>query len=218
MRPSRAHHGRRLRGMTLVELMVGLAVLGLLTVLASSYLSLGTRTWQRLDAKARTAAAVSSTQSLLRQMLTEVYPQTTEQNGVTVSVFDGHPESVAFEGFLPSAMRRRTIAHIVFALEHSQDGLSKHLIMKWHDDARRESKSVLLDHIDSARFSYYDSATDRWLPTWTAQPALPATIGLDVAFEGEGDSPGAWPRLVVSPMLTASATCLYDPGAQACAE
>jgi len=206
------------RGLTLVELMVGLAVLGLLTVLGSSYLMLGTGTWQRLSAKARTANSVSSTQSLLRQVLSQTYPEATKQNGAVTVALDGQAEMMTLMGFLPSAAKIRTITRITLVLEQSSDGISKSLVMRWDNHNRRSGNSVLLENIGTARFSYYDKANGRWNSTWTQQSALPTAIGLDLAFVGESAGQHAWPKFVVKPMLTASSTCLYDPGIQACRE
>jgi prepilin-type N-terminal cleavage/methylation domain-containing protein len=215
IRRARYDNGRR--GLTLVELMVGLAVLGLLTVLGSSFLSLGTGTWQRLSAKAQTANAVGSTQALLRQVLSQAYPEAVKQDGTATVAFDGQAEAVTFEGFLPSSVKTRTITRIKLALEQSPRSISKRLIMRW-DDHLGGGRSILLENIGAAQFSYYDKATKRWSGTWMQQSALPAAISLDVAFTGENATRRAWPKFVVKPMVTASATCLYDPGVQACRE
>jgi prepilin-type N-terminal cleavage/methylation domain-containing protein len=214
----RPRYDKGRRGLTLVELMVGLAVLGLLTVLGSSYLTLGTGTWLRLSGKAQTANAVGSTQALLRQVLGQAYPQPVKQNGAVTVAFDGQGDAVTFEGFLPSSVKTRTITRIKLALEQSPDSISKRLIMRWDDHNPGGGRSILLEDIGAAQFSYYDKANRRWSGTWTQQGTLPAAIGLDVAFTGENATRRAWPKLVVKPMLTASATCLYDPGVQACRE
>jgi hypothetical protein len=218
MKSHHAHTKSRMRGVTLVELLVVLGVLGFLTILASSYLSLGAGTWQRVNAKVSREDAISSAQRLLRQVLTQAYPPTTKQDGAAISAFDGQPEALTFEGFPSSAMKTKPIARMVLALEQSHNAPSKRLIMKWRANDQRESTSVLLDRISAARFAYYDRDEDRWLPAWTGQATLPAAIRLDVTFEGERENQRAWPQFVVNPMLTASATCLYDPGTQSCRE
>jgi hypothetical protein len=149
--------------------------------------------------------------------LGQAYPQAVKQNGAVTVAFDGQAEAMTFKGFLPSVVKTRTITLIKLALEQSPGSISKRLIMGW-DDQQGGGRSILLENIGAAQFSYYDKATKRWSGTWTQQSTLPAAIAFDVAFTGENATRRAWPKLVVKPMLTASATCLYDPGVQACRE
>ena len=207
---------RNRRGMTLIELVVALATLGLLTVLGSNFLFLGSSTWRRLEVRADSLNTVNAAQSLLRQILTQIYPQTIKHDGEVRIAFDGQPDTIFLQGFLPDSLKSRTITNISLTIEPSAQNTSRNLVMKWHDNQNTRGNQKLLGNIEQAKFSYYESASERWQDHWMDKNKLPDAIRLELQLAANTTT--AWPPLIVKPLLSASTTCRYDPGLQGCRE
>ena len=94
--PPESHDLRRVRGFTLVELLIALAMVSLIAVLLFSGLRLGARAWDGVDASAERTGAVRLAHEFLLRTLTQARAATLVFEGTSVPVFAGDAERVEY--------------------------------------------------------------------------------------------------------------------------
>src|ERR1700742_436657 len=100
-------------GFTLLELLISMAVLGLLTVLMFSSLTFGTRVWERSENVTVALNKIRSVQELLRSDVSGLYPAAIGGAGESHVDFDGSADSVTFlrpNADIPGAFERVTLS------------------------------------------------------------------------------------------------------------
>lgn len=187
-------------GMTLVETLVGLALLGLVSALGLSTLRLVGRAGASASVD---ATSVASAQDLLRLRLRAAAPVLAEgPGGRPVMLFEGGPERVAFVAELPP---RFGVAGLALVELHREAGI---LALRWRPlrgaaEGEGAAGRALLEGVAALRLRYFGAPDGReepaWRRTWTEAAALPAAVAVEVEFvEGDGRR---WPGLVVAPRL-----------------
>lgn len=203
---------QREAGFTLVEMMVVLAVAGLLATLSLELLRFGMGSWHRVTARSDGQERLAAVQSLIRRELTAASPRMIVQARETRLAFEGAPDSVAFEAPLPIALGIAGAAQVRLAAEPDGDG--QRLVMTWRQgDAAPWRRSVLLRGLRRIAWRYAGPGT-AWQADWRQAKTLPAAIRLDVELP-PGDL-RAWPGLVAAPAISMDADCLYDAVSQGC--
>lgn len=204
-------------GVTLIELLVCLVLLGLLTGLFQDGFALGHRVWERASTRITTRLeAVEGAQAFLRERLQTLYPAWQSLGEPTTS-FQGSPDVIAFEAAPPDVFGRGTWRRFRIAVS-ATGGLE----VAWKPDTDRNlipvwERATLLPAVAGLELAYFgpvDGAPPRWRPYWTAQPTPPRLVRLRVLFP-PGD-PRIWPDLVVAPRATVDATCAYDAVQRRC--
>lgn len=191
-------------GLTLVETLVGLALLGLVSALGLSALGLVGRAGH---AAATDATAVALAQDLLRLRLRSALPVLAEaQGGRPVLLFEGGPERVAFVSELPP--RFGVAGNALVELRREADALA----LRWRPlrgaaEGEGVAGRALLEGVAAVRLRYFGAPRGReepgWRETWTDAAVLPAAVAVEVDF-AEGDT-RRWPGLVVAPRLAIAA-------------
>ena len=224
-RAARRREAARAAGFTLVELLIALALLGLLSLAIFGELRFGTHAWSavaRVDQEAETIGAV---QALLRLKLQTAYPMLTratdlsEAGGERHVDFDGARDALGFVSFLPDRAGPPVTARLTLRAEPTPDGDALRLVAAWRpalgpgNDGAAPVGSVLLERIAALRFSYYGVPEGRtapeWTDSWTQRRDLPQLVSVTVAFP-DGDR-RRWPELIVAPRIRADVTCVFDP-------
>jgi len=200
-----AHPVARRGGFTLVELLVALALIGLISTALFAGLRLGVRSWTAGSAALATTDDVAATRRFLRQRLQEIRPlafQATAQEP-TRAVFDGAPRRLRFAA--PWPLHLGYGGPFVFELRPGPDG--RGLWLDWGvfradgavalDDGRTRPRE-LLSSAGRAQFRYYGrqpaNTPARWHRRWQAAESLPRLIELRIT----GDAAGTWPPLRVA--------------------
>jgi general secretion pathway protein J len=213
----RARLSTRLRhraGFTLLELLVGLTLFALMSVLMFSGFRFGLRAWEAGGERIDRMTRIELVQNLLRRELSEVsLPQltATEESREAVSEFTGTSESMTFVAPLPG--HGGAGGPYLFSLAAANVAGRTQLMLGWRvfrsDPSRRGNydapeESLLLDGIADVELAYYGSfdpehPQPHWTDHWVAQFGLPQLIRLRVTFPA-GD-PRRWPDLIVAPRL-----------------
>jgi general secretion pathway protein J len=203
----------RVRGLTLVEMMVALAILGMMATVALGGLRLGVRTWETVGQRVETESRAQIVRSFLRRTLS----QTTAvleagTNNRPRPLFDGDGESLSLVAPLADHLGLGGLQRLELRVEdmRSDDGGRLVLTRVPYDPQGSEGVSadeperhVLLDGLEAARFDYLrdpGDGTREWSGSWADEPKLPLAVRLSVETR-DGQRP--WPDLVVPLRLTA---------------
>ncbi|GGF36530.1 general secretion pathway protein GspJ [Aliidongia dinghuensis] len=184
-------------GFTLLELLVVLAIFGLMSVLLSG----GLRTIGHLVAggtdRLDRASGLALTSNFLERVLADARPLPTG-DGEDAVAFDGTANGLRFVG--PPPVYLAPGAFHAERLGVEDEGGRHRLVFRAGalGDAR-QSRSVLLDGVGAARFAYFgaDVGAGRpgWHDRWPGAWGLPALVRLRITF-ADGSSA---PDLVVAP-------------------
>lgn len=207
-------------GFTLVELLVSLALLGMLSIALYSGLSFGTSAWRKATDSGAELTRIGVAQIALRDMLTRAYPLMLRPAGLDPHIdFEGAADRITFltpatAEIAPGGFARTTIQfeqdHDALALvSYSQPELTA-------TDAR--ARHVLLRNVQDGAFAYFGAvrpnAPEQWVTGWRGKARLPVLIKVQISFGGR-NAP-EWPDLVIRPRLDADATCSFDPLTKSC--
>lgn len=209
-------------GFTLMELMVALALVGLLTVLVFGGLRISLRAWTRTHDDIAQATDLWAVESLLSRTIAMADPGFATSNADDrVLAFDGEDQTLALLSPLPQAIAPGLIARMRFFVGQDGDSDSQALFMAWRLDLPAaesgkelsEDKVKLLDRVAAIHFEYFGppegGGPASWQPRWSARTTLPELVRIRV----ERDNPAlpAWPELLTRPQAGLTTDCLYDP-------
>lgn len=204
---------RREGGFTLVELLVGLTLFSLISVLLFGGFRFGLRAWESGSDRIDRTSRVELVQSLLRRELSQaMLPKLVvpAQDRDAVSAFAGTRDTMSFVAPLPT--HSGTGGLYVLSLSKRQAGRHTDLSLGWRlfrpDEMgagafKADDESTLIDDIGGLQFAYYGTldrdGTAGWLDRWIGMRGLPQLIRVRVSFP-PGD-PRQWADLVIAPRL-----------------
>jgi general secretion pathway protein J len=186
-------------GFTLLELLVGLVVLGFLMLGLAQGMRLAAEAYERQGRIANVVGELDATDRALRQLIEQIDPSADAGK----PWLDGGEHVMRFITALPLAagglqMRQ---ADVLLYVD------SAHRLMlrwvPWQRDGRLSptpvpTETVLLERVDRVNFFYLGSGPRAaWTTTWSGI-GLPALVRLHIAFPA-GDN-RRWPDIVVVPM------------------
>ena len=197
---------RRTRGFTLVELLVGLTLMALISIILFGGMRFGMRAWETSGERAEGAARIELVQNLLRRQLGQARLVPTGAGtgtGKTGVAFAGQPDRVTF---IASPVRPGEVDdNVVFILAKADADRKLHLDLNWRPSGPPANAPLaagaarLVDDIATVELAYY-GAPDRnrgagWWDEWDSAHGLPSLVRLRVTFP-EGDS-RRWPDLII---------------------
>lgn len=180
--------------MTLVELLVGLALLGMISVLALSALQGGVRLWHGAEARAAAIARVDSVHASLRRLLEDAAPLR-DADGATAALA-GEATHLRWVARAPAA----SLPPGLYVLELALADGALRLGWRAHDPKLPLAEQPpaetlpLLDGIAAGALGYFGPDTG-WQPGWGGAPRLPRLVRLDLVPAPA--SRWRWPPLVI---------------------
>jgi len=210
-------------GFTLVELLVALALFGLLSTALFGSIRLGMAAWTRGTTRADQVDQTLHAQNLLRALIEEAYPLFLPEVPVGGHIdFDGTRHSLDF--LAPTPIARGTGGRSRFGLATARNGETAELVLTstveldWGERGAQPVSTVLLAGVAEVELSYFGATgADRvasWHDAWRGQSALPQLLRIGLRF-ADGDA-RRWPELVIIPRITADVSCHFDPLTNGC--
>lgn len=185
---------RRERGMTLVELLVAMTLLGMLSVMMMGGLRFGARAWERVEERSGEINAVVRTHAFLRARLSEA---------VRADSVVGEAERLEFTALWMTALGGG--GYYAFELSRRDDAL----VLAWRPAPDEEGEAeeppealtgerVLLEGVRGLEIAFFGQPSgypeaewvDRWEPGWIA----PQLVRIDAELDGQRQF---WPTLTV---------------------
>jgi len=205
-------------GFTLIELMVSLAILGLVAAMLASGVRTGLGVWHRVADKAEGGDAVAAAQFALRAVIERTQARTSFRGSRPSVAFIGDRDSMAFVG--PAALAERPAAARDYRLTLGNDGA----LSLWSanslavDADTPDRRRVLLHGASRLDIAYFGTVPPdnrpQWRPVWRGMPRLPDAISIRIGFPA-GD-PRQWPVLIVRPVAGIDSACIVDVASGRC--
>lgn len=204
----------RSRGVTLVEMLVALALLGMMATLALGGLRLGVRTWDTVGRRAEAESRGQIIRSFLRRTLSQALIATrVDADGKPQTAFVGDAESLSLVAPLASHLGLGGPQSIRLSVEEADEpGKGRRLVLTRtlfyprgiETESGEAERHVLLEGLVQARFAYLrvsEGGAREWVGEWSDESTLPLLLRLTIERQGNG-SP--WPDLVVPFRITAA--------------
>ncbi|MGI9419561.1 MAG: prepilin-type N-terminal cleavage/methylation domain-containing protein [Geminicoccaceae bacterium] len=194
----RLHRRRAERGMTLIELLVAMTLLGMLMAALTGSLRLGARVWEKSGLSLDESSHVSVVSRFLKDRFEQALPiAVSEPAGADRPLFQGRRRMLRWVSTMPISVGD---SPFVIELEHiEQPGVDRSgdLIMRWQplrDGCCRPDTSVgertLIDEVVDMQLRYFGRKSDgtgsRWHDAWEDEPRLPGLIRIDLRFQKHG--------------------------------
>lgn len=199
-------------GFTLLELLVSLAILGLMAATLLSGLVTGRRVWERVETRTGESEEVAAAQNALRDMIETIYPRGSFDGSRPHVEFAGDARGFSFQGAPARAqgpsypwLHRIGLSQAGALTLYAANPLSV-------SPGREATARPLIGEVTGVEFAYF-GPTDfdprpRWRDRWRDQSALPEAVRVRLSFRPSDRR--FWPDLVAQPAATIDTFCVND--------
>ncbi len=217
----------RMRGFTLIELMLALVLMAGMGSILYGSLNLAARSWDGGEAKAGQVSDMRATASYLRAQLSEQYPQRMWKAVDLPLLFAGEQGELRYAAVLPERVAGGGVYYFRLAVVRTgeksqlvQERVVPDVAALQEPEFRDAERSVLADDIAELKIGYFgrdanaaDVDAPTWRDRWEDRQRLPLLLRLDV----QPVKGAAWPTLVVEPRRSLEAGCpVWDRGQNRC--
>jgi len=195
------HPHRGEAGFTLIEILVVLAVFGMLSLVLWSGLGAGVQGWSTGERLAADTREMRGMETILRAEI-----ERAEKAGRGEGVFQGRPDVVAFVAWMPEAAGYHSAVRVGIGVD--KRGV---LVVRWvptvrtgcQPEAGPPRQEDLARGVQRIRFSYYGTTggTSEWVERWDRRE-LPLLVRVQIVF---ADTRRSWPDIVIRPILAGQA-------------
>ena len=188
----------RTRGFTLLETLVGLALLGMLTLVLFSALRFGTQSWERVEEKSTQVVDLAIVESTLRRQMARAFPLRVGLANESKVGFEGDERGVRFFTALPAHFSTGGLSLVEVRFESAGDiarGDSGRLLIRHALQNGLETEftadqtpqtSTLISGLGEASFAYFGWSTEQgeptWSNTWSQNGRLPMLVKLRLKY------------------------------------
>lgn len=214
----------RVSGFTLLELLIGLALLGLLLTLLFGGFRLASMTWDSAETRLERNTNEQMARALVRRLLMQLQPIRWRKSPNRTLAFLGEPERLVAIAPLGGALGEglQTIELSVAAGGTANSLLRlqfRHLVVnqeaeQFTADIAQAKPFIVLDDLLTVRFEYFGAeqrgGVPRWQEVWVNPDELPRLVRIKLESQDSG-----WSDLIVMPMLN-GAGCRWDNFTKRC--
>ncbi len=211
------------RGFTLLELLIGLTLLGFVMALLFGAFHLASRTWDAVSVHSEKVADRQVVLSYLRRMVEQMQPIMWKKTPGLPVAFIGQPGGIhciaSVSGQVGSGLRA---VEIGLAPSDQQGQIA--LVLKqaplryqaevFDDGLAAAEGQTLLNGLDAVEFAYFGAATAEeasdWRDTWEDTKNLPKLVRIRLGWHSDG-----WSELIIQPMIGSSG-CRWDDMSSQC--
>jgi general secretion pathway protein J len=222
---NRSHFSQR--GFTLLELLLALALLGLVLAVVFGALRLSSRSWDSGEDRMERVGQMRIAESFLRSQFNQLFPWRFQKAQGTPLAFTGESDRVRFAAPLVARAGLGGISWYQLAIEEGgKEG--KRLVLRRlvpdtdltaFPDFGEAEKTILAEGVSEIELHYFGregnqaTATEpTWRDHWEDPIRLPSLVRLNIkAAQGP-----LWPELLLVPMVSGDAGCRWDSFHQMC--
>lgn len=201
------------QGYSLAELLVVLALLGMIAVAMSGGMRFGARLWEKSQSLGEQHDTVSGAQSLLRTVFQRIIPRDLDPGIANdPDLFRATPARMSFTAVSPAAVDASEVAR--FELLVTGETGRRKLSLVWSPLSGKQVRHVQTLASDAREIEFWFAKLDQngnlaWQREWADETGAPALIVIRVS--GRAGNAVYWPELMVRPRISREPTCIYDP-------
>jgi general secretion pathway protein J len=197
---------RRSQGFTLLELLIGMTLVGFILSLLFAGLNLGTRSWEAGEQRMVTSSRQAVVVDFIRRVIEQTYPLRWRVGEEDRLAFAGEAESLRFVGTV--AMHEGVSGNHLIALDLVDGETGRDLVMRWQlpdpgapgfEPIEQAEPKVLIKAVKEMALAYFGAQSETedpaWHDQWLDQKTPPALIRLQLTMEN-GET---WPDIVAAP-------------------
>ena len=197
---------RRSQGFTLLELLIGMTLVGFILSLLFAGLNLGTRSWEAGEQRMVTSSRQAVVVDFIRRAIEQTYPLRWRVGEEDRLAFAGEAESLRFVGTV--AMHDGASGNHLIALDLVDGETGRDLAMRWRlpdpgapgfEPIEQAEPKVLIKAVKEMALAYFGAQSETedpaWHDQWLDQKTPPELIRLQLTMEN-GET---WPDIVAAP-------------------
>lgn len=197
---------RRSQGFTLLELLIGMTLVGFILSLLFAGLNLGTRSWEAGEQRMVTSSRQAVVVDFIRRAIEQTYPLRWRVGEEDRLAFAGEAESLRFVGTV--AMHDGASGNHLIALDLVDGETGRDLVMRWQlpdpgapgfEPIEQAEPKVLIKAVKEMALAYFGAQSETedpaWHDQWLDQKTPPELIRLQLIMEN-GET---WPDIVAAP-------------------
>ncbi|MEQ1867259.1 MAG: prepilin-type N-terminal cleavage/methylation domain-containing protein [Alphaproteobacteria bacterium] len=206
-----------MKGYSLLELVISLALLGFIAVAMNGGVRFGARAWEASEEKVEAAERMQGAQNLLRTLLQRAMPRELDPAfAVDLDLFRGTAGTLSFTASAPSAFGAEGLTRFDLRVEGGPGGQQLLLAWKGANTPAQPNTQTLVAGADAIAIAYAarDGASFRWTDNWSDQSGAPQLVMIRATFPpGSGRR---WPPLIVRTRITQDPLCVYNADTFGC--
>jgi prepilin-type N-terminal cleavage/methylation domain-containing protein len=213
------------RGFTLLELLIGLVLLGFVMALLLAGFRLATSTWDAVEQRSERTTAALIGRNLVRRVLAQVQPVRWAKTVNRPITFIGERESLRAIAPLPGGAGVGGLRVIEISLSAAETGGKRRLLLRqapvrygserFDEGIEATEPHVLLDGLDAADIAYFGPPGPNqdpvWQDSWPNTEQLPRLIRIHLAGDLDNSA-----DLLIAPLIGGSGQCRWDAMARRC--
>ena len=212
-------------GFTLIELVIALALLGVMVLFMYSGLAFGLRGWDAADTNGRRTADRRIAENFLRREVAELFPMRWKDPMALRLAFEGKPDLLRFVSVRPAGISVTGLSLVGISAEPDTVKRTRNLVMRRASPGDEQKDfgplaqgeaTILFENIDSVAFEYYGAENDFTDPSWVDAWEWPGRIPQLIRIRVRTADGSYLPEMIVRMMLSEEAGCLESQFQRVC--